>query len=102
MFSGWLTMNDRCSACGHRFLREEGFFQGAMYVSYVAGLVEFAVIALALVKLLGSRVGIVGALAVAIVVHLMLVPQLFQYSRVIWAHVNAGTGATVDDSVREE
>lgn len=27
-------MNENCSNCGHKFLKEPGFFYGAMYVSY--------------------------------------------------------------------
>lgn len=86
-------MNERCSVCGHRFMREEGFFQGAMYVSYVAGIFEFAAVALVAYLWLGPRLGLAMALGLAVLVHLMLVPFLFQYSRVIWAHVNVGTGA---------
>ena len=93
MFGDLLTMNDRCSVCGHRFMREEGFFQGAMYISYVVGVLEFAVIALVAYLWLSRWVGVAMALVLAVVVHLALVPALFQYSRVIWAHVNVGTGA---------
>src|SRR5436190_12582264 len=34
MFRGRFEMNTTCPVCGHRFEREPGFFQGAMYVSY--------------------------------------------------------------------
>jgi uncharacterized protein (DUF983 family) len=96
MFQGGgpLTMNEQCASCGHRFLREEGFFQGAMYVSYVLGMLEFAGLALLSLATLGPRLGLAGALGVAFIFHLLLVPQLFQYSRVIWAHLNVGTRAT--------
>ena len=46
MFRNLLTMNEECLVCGHRFLREEGFFQGAMFISYAVGVLEFAAIAL--------------------------------------------------------
>ena len=96
MFGGLLAMNERCPSCGHRFMREEGFFQGAMYVSYVFGMLEFAILAMLSLAVLGPRLGLVGALGVAFIVHLVLVPQLFQYSRVIWAHLNVGTGAKAE------
>jgi uncharacterized protein (DUF983 family) len=35
MFRGSLTMNDPCPVCGLIFQREEGYFLGAMYCSYV-------------------------------------------------------------------
>ena len=34
MFRGGLSMNDPCPECGLIFQREEGYFLGAMYVSY--------------------------------------------------------------------
>src|ERR1700677_3231441 len=37
MFRGWLQMNDPCPECGLLFQREEGYFLGAMYVSYGLG-----------------------------------------------------------------
>jgi uncharacterized protein (DUF983 family) len=37
MFKGLLQMNDPCPVCGLIFEREEGYFLGAMYVSYVLG-----------------------------------------------------------------
>src|SRR3989442_8573127 len=46
MFRGVFTMNAACSACGHRFERETGFFQGAMYVSYALGIGEAVVLVL--------------------------------------------------------
>ena len=46
MFSGRFTMNPTCPVCGHRFEREQGFFQGAMYVSWVLGVTYLAVLAI--------------------------------------------------------
>src|SRR5262249_43190143 len=34
MFRGSITMNDPCPVCGLLFQREEGYFLGALYVSY--------------------------------------------------------------------
>jgi uncharacterized protein (DUF983 family) len=34
MFSGWLTMNKRCSHCGLWFERDTGYFLGSIYVNY--------------------------------------------------------------------
>lgn len=93
MFGRLFTMNEHCAVCGHRFMREEGFFQGAMYVSYVAGIGEFAVVALVAYLWLSRYLGVAMALVIAVLVHLALVPFLFQYSRVLWAHINVGTGA---------
>src|SRR5262245_38918403 len=37
VFRGTFAMNDPCPVCGQIFQREEGYFLGAMYVSYVLG-----------------------------------------------------------------
>jgi uncharacterized protein (DUF983 family) len=91
MFSGPFKMNERCPVCGHRFMREPGYFQGAMYVSYVLATAVFLVLVLIIQLLLGARLGFWGALAVAVVLQMLLVPRLYRYSRVIWAHVNVRT-----------
>ena len=77
--------------CGHRFMREAGFFQGAMFVSYAVGVVELIVLSVVAYIFLASRIGVAPALVSAGAVHLLLVPQLFEYSRVIWAHIVAGS-----------
>ncbi len=91
MFRGVFAMNPTCSVCGHRFEREPGFFQGAMYVSYALGIGEAFVLALAAMLLLAPVVGLPGAIAAVVIAHLACVPLLFRYSRVIWAHANIGT-----------
>lgn len=91
MFSGPFAMNEQCPVCGHRFMREPGYFQGAMYVSYVLATGVFLVLVLLIQLLLGARLGFWGALAVAVVLQMLLVPRLYRYSRVIWAHLNVRT-----------
>src|SRR2546427_2942302 len=46
MFRGRFEMSATCPVCGHRFEREPGFFQGAMYVSYGIGIVYIGVLAI--------------------------------------------------------
>ena len=91
MYSGFVTMYERCPRCGHQFERETGFFQGAMYVSWVSSVGLFAALALLSTFLLAPRIGSFAAFAVAIVLYLPTVPVLYRYSRVIWAHVNIGS-----------
>jgi len=91
MFSGPFRMNERCPACDHRFMREPGYFQGAMYVSYALATAVFLVLVLISHQILSSRLGFWGSLAVASVAQMLLVPRLYRYSRVIWAHVNVRT-----------
>jgi uncharacterized protein (DUF983 family) len=91
MFSYLFTTRTTCPVCGHKFEREPGFFQGAMYVSYTLGVFIFALLALFAELVLVPRVGIFRGLGVAVVVYMFLVPLIFRYSRVIWAHFNIGT-----------
>ena len=92
MFGGFMAMRDACPVCGHCFTREPGFFQGAMFVSYAVGVAELIVVSTIAYVFLSPRIGVALALVVAGVVHFLLVPQLFEYSRVIWAHIFAGSG----------
>jgi uncharacterized protein DUF983 len=91
MFRGRFAMNPTCPVCGHRFEREPGFFQGAMYVSYGLGTVYLGLLAIAANVFLVSRIGILPTVAGVVAVHLACVPAVFRYSRVIWAHLNVGT-----------
>src|SRR2546428_10945818 len=91
MFRGVFAMNAACPVCGHRFERETGFFQGAMYVSYALGVGEAVVLVLIAMFVAAPLIGPFGAIAAAVVVHGACVPLLFRYSRVIWAHLNIGT-----------
>lgn len=91
MYSGLVTMYERCPRCGHGFEREPGYFQGAMYVSYVSGVGLFALLALLASVVVAPYVGLGAAVTGAVVLYLPAVPVLFRYSRVIWAHVNIGT-----------
>jgi len=91
MFAGRFTMNPTCPVCGHRFEREQGFFQGAMYVSWVLGVTYLAALAILAQLLLVPRVGIALAVLAVVIIHVLCIPIVFRYSRVIWAHLNVRT-----------
>jgi uncharacterized membrane protein YdcZ (DUF606 family) len=93
MFRGAFAMNPTCPVCGHRFEREPGFFQGAMYVSWAIGVFYLGVLAVIANLVLAPRIGIAGAVACVVVIHGACVPAVFRYSRVIWAHVNVRTSS---------
>jgi uncharacterized protein (DUF983 family) len=85
MFRGLFTMNDPCPVCGLLFEREEGYFMGAMYVSYglsSALLVPLYFIATALLPE-WSTITIALLLWVP---YLPFVPLVFRYSRVLWIY----------------
>jgi hypothetical protein len=91
MFARGFTMLTTCPVCGHRFEREQGFFQGAMYISWVLGVTYLAILAVAAQLVLVPRIGIAGAAICVVVIHVLCIPVVFRYSRVIWAHLNTGT-----------
>jgi hypothetical protein len=64
--------------------RENGYFTGAMIVSYILAVPLLAVLTGVVALLTGWRFDVV--LLVAGVYFLMFAPMLFRYSRVIWMH----------------
>lgn len=84
MFRGAVTMNDPCPNCGLLFQREEGYFLGAMYVSYVLSTGLFAVIYVTWAMLVGWF-GLWAAL-LSILTYLPFIPAVFRYSRVLWIY----------------
>lgn len=77
----WLTVNERCRACGLAFEREEGFFLGAMVINYtVTGLPLVPLCVAVVMGVLG-----VAAAVIAISVWCILFPVLFfRTSKSLW------------------
>jgi hypothetical protein len=74
-------MHERCPRCGLAFLREQGYFLGAMYFSYALGVAAVApLVVWGLVW--GWELANIGWASVAVLT--CLSPWLFQYSRVLW------------------
>ena len=91
MFAGRFRMNETCPVCGHRFEREQGFFQGAMYISWLLGVTSLGVLAVLAQQFFVPVIGIGYAVLCVVGIHLMCIPVVFRYSRVIWAHLNVST-----------
>ena len=62
-----------------------------MYVSWVLGVTYLALLGILAQWLVVPRFGIAWAVASVVVIHIMCIPAVFRYSRVIWAHLNVGT-----------
>jgi hypothetical protein len=80
-----LAMNDPCPVCGLLFEREEGYFLGAMYVSYALSSAVLAALFFVVAALLPTWRSVPVAL-VAIALYLPLMPLVFRYSRVVWIY----------------
>ena len=83
---GWrqVKMFYACPNCGLVFGRENGYFTGAMIVSYMLAVPLLAIMTSVVLWVTGWRFDL--ALLVAAVYFLPFVPAVFRYSRVIWMH----------------
>jgi uncharacterized protein (DUF983 family) len=79
-------MNARCSICGLPFLREAGYFLGAMYVSYGLGVLTILPVGLILAIVLEWPLWVVIPLVILQTV--LSMPLFLRFSRVIWLHVD--------------
>ena len=86
IFRGFPKMCERCSVCDLKFQREEGYFLGAMYISFGLALVIIALIA----ALLWAATGwwITKATIWAVVLFLPLAPAISLFARVLWIYLD--------------
>jgi uncharacterized protein (DUF983 family) len=78
-------MNEACPVCGLAFTREEGYFLGAMYVSYALSTL-FLGLGMLAIHLIWPDLDLGLAVLAAVVAYLPFVPAVFRYSRVIWIY----------------
>ena len=76
-------MNSSCSECHLPFVREPGYYVGAVYISYGLGVFFIIPVALPMVLNQVSESWIITVIGIEIV---LLVPFAFRYSRVLWLH----------------
>lgn len=86
IWRGLPKMFERCPVCDLRFEREPGYFLGAMYISFVLGLLVVAVIAVVLWVVTGW--GFTKDTTWALVVFLPLAPAITLFARVLWIYLD--------------
>ena len=86
VFRGFPRMHVRCPVCGLKFEREQGYFLGAMYISY--GLALITIVGLALLLWLVTAWSLQKITVVAILLFLPLAPTLTLFSRVLWIYLD--------------
>jgi len=79
-------MCERCSVCDLKFQREEGYFLGAMYISFGLALVIIALISVLLWVITGWWITRVTIWAV--VLFLPLAPAISLLARVLWIYLD--------------
>lgn len=77
-------MHERCAVCGLKFEREEGYFLGAMYISYALSLLCITV--LSLLFWFFTRWSLVTVVACALAAFLPFTPVLSLFARVLWIY----------------
>jgi hypothetical protein len=83
-------MNDPCPVCGLLFQREEGYFFGAMYISYAASVALLSALFFAVSALLPNWDRYLLVL-LATALYLPFTPAVFRYSRVLWIYYDRAT-----------
>ena len=78
-------MNDDCPVCGLHFEREQGYFLGAMYLSYALSVPLLGLLML-VTYLLVPELRFEFIVLVATIAYLPFVPLVFRYSRVFWIY----------------
>lgn len=77
-------MHERCPVCGLKFEREQGYFLGAMYISYglaLAIIVLFTIIVWAI-----TRGSIVKDVIWAIILFVPFAPSVTLLARILWIY----------------
>lgn len=82
----WLDMNRVCPECGLHFEREQGYFIGAMYVSYLLSMPPVAGLIFLIWLATGWRLDYV--MLWTFFAYLPVVPVMVRICRVIWIHVD--------------
>jgi uncharacterized protein (DUF983 family) len=95
LFRGFPKMYERCAVCGLKFEREEGYFLGAMYISFGLAVVVIALIAVILWAVTGWWITKIAVWAMVLFLPLALPITLL--SRVLWIYLDQG----IDPEPRE-
>ena len=86
VFLGFPKMYERCPRCKLKFEREAGYFLGAMYISYILGVVVIVLFATALWAFTGWWV--TKSTLWAVILFLPLAPAITYLSRVLWIYLD--------------
>jgi|HubBroStandDraft_6_1064221.scaffolds.fasta_scaffold627267_1 uncharacterized protein (DUF983 family) len=86
IYKGWLAMFERCPVCGLKYEREQGYFLGAMYVSYGLSILPVLLLVLLVWKITHWPYDV--SIGAAFVVYLPFVPFVTRFARVVWMYID--------------
>ncbi len=81
-----LKMYEHCPVCGLKYEREQGYFLGAMGLSYILGLSVLTLLLVILAYGIFPEWPAYKALAPALLIYLPLLPFITRAARIIWIH----------------
>jgi Na+/H+ antiporter NhaB len=79
-------MLESCPVCGLQFEREQGYFLGAMYVSYLVSIPPVGLLVMLIWKLTGRLTDI--SIAAAFLAYLPFVPVVARFARIVWMYID--------------
>jgi len=79
-------MFEHCPVCGLKYEREQGYFLGAMYVSYGLSILPVLLLVLLIWKITGWPYDV--SIGVAFVAYLPAVPFVTRFARVVWIYID--------------
>jgi uncharacterized protein (DUF983 family) len=82
----WLSTNERCPVCDLKFEREQGYFIGSMYVSYLLSIPPAVLLVMFFWMVAGWQFE--WACVGAVCAYLPLVPLVTRVARVLWIHID--------------
>ena len=86
VFRGWITVNERCPVCNLKFEREQGYFIGALYVSYLLGIPIVG--ALMLIYWWLTPWHLETLLLAAFLTFQLFVPVVLRFAKVVWMYAD--------------
>ncbi len=86
IFRGFPKMHEFCPGCGLKFEREQGYFLGAMYISY--GIALVMVVGFAALLWYFTRWPVDKAALWAFLAFLPFIPTVTLFSRVVWIYLD--------------
>ena len=81
-----LATLDNCPVCGLKYEREQGYFLGAMYVSYILSVPPVLLLIVLIWKL--SAWPFDWSIMAAFIAYLPFVPVVARFARVVWMYVD--------------
>jgi uncharacterized protein (DUF983 family) len=88
-------MYECCQNCGLKFEREQGYFLGAMYISY--GLALLTIVVLGLLLWASTAWSLQKITLWAILLFLPVAPTLTLFSRVLWIYLDQAIDPEVEN-----